>query len=117
MNLNATIGSKIALLRKAHNMTQEQLAEKLDISIKHCSSVERGLACLSLTKLVEVSILFDVSLDFLVKSKPLSIPYSTDYICNMLPPSVINAILVGDEKELNLFIEYISLYTKLRNKH
>ena len=67
MTLSVSIGSRIAKLRKDYNMTQEQLAEKLDISIKHCSSVERGLSCLSLEKLIEVSILFDVSLDYLVK--------------------------------------------------
>ena len=48
MDLNTSIGSRIAKLHKEQSMTQKQFAEKLDISIKHCSSVERGLSSLSL---------------------------------------------------------------------
>ena len=53
--LNVQIGKNIAALRKSQKMTQEELAEELNISIKHCSSVERGKSCLSLEKwLVEI---------------------------------------------------------------
>ena len=114
MDLNATIGSKIATLRKQHGFTQEQLAEKLDISIKHCSSVERGLSCLSLEKLIEVSNLFDVSLDFLIKETP-SNGKSNDCLCDKFPPSIINIMCSGNENEIGLLKEYLCLYAKLRN--
>lgn len=114
MDMNAMIGSKIAALRKQHGMTQEQLAEKLDISIKHCSSVERGLSCLSLEKLIEVSHLFDVSLDFLLKETP-SNNKSYECLCGKLPPSIVNIIRSGNENEIKLLREYLSLYTKLRD--
>lgn len=64
--LNVQIGKNIAALRKSQKMTQEELAEELNISIKHCSSVERGKSCLSLEKLISVCDIFDVSLDYLV---------------------------------------------------
>lgn len=114
MDMNAMIGSKIAALRKQHGMTQEQLAEKLDISIKHCSSVERGLSCLSLEKLIEVSNLFDVSLDFLLKEKQVN-NKSYECLCDKLPPSIVNIIRSGNEIELNLLREYLCLYSKLRD--
>ena len=114
MDMNAMIGSKIAALRKQHGMTQEQLAEKLDISIKHCSYVERGLSCLSLEKLIEVSHLFDVSLDFLLKEVP-SNNKSYECLCDKLPPSIVNIIRSGNENEIKLLREYLSLYTKLRD--
>ena len=114
MDLNAMIGSKIATLRKQHGLTQEQLAEKLDISIKHCSSVERGLSCLSLEKLIEVSNLFDVSLDFLIKEPP-SNSKSYDCLCDKFPPSIVNIMRSGNENEIRLLREYLSLYTKLRD--
>jgi len=114
MDLNSRIGAKIATLRKQQGLTQEHLAEKLDISIKHCSSVERGLSCLSLEKLIEVSNLFDVSLDFLVKETPFdNKPF--DCLCDEFPPSVIDVIRSENESEIKLLKEYICLYTKLRN--
>lgn len=70
--LNVQIGKNIAALRKKQKMTQEELAEELNISIKHCSSVERGKSCLSLEKLISVCNIFDVSLDYLVGGRDSS---------------------------------------------
>lgn len=115
MNLNSRIGSRLAILRKRNGLTQEQLAEKLDISIKHCSAVERGLSCLSLEKLIEISNIFDVSIDSLVKEAPLRYePFGC--LCTELPPSIINILRSGNDDEIKLLIEYLSLYTKLRPK-
>ena len=49
------------------NMTQEMLAEKLDISVKHLSEVERGISGLSLENLAKISIILEKSIDYLVK--------------------------------------------------
>lgn len=114
MDLNTSIGLKIAQLRKNNNLTQEQLAEKLDISIKHCSEVERGLSRFSLEKLIEISNFFDVSLDYLVKDNAFK-NISSDCIYNELPVSLINTMLSGNETELELLREYLHLYAKLRN--
>ena len=54
-NFHLAIGSRISGLRRLNGMTQEQLAEKLDITVKHVSSVERGQSSLSLEKLVDLS--------------------------------------------------------------
>lgn len=116
MQLNATIGSKISKLRKEYNMTQEQLAEKLDISIKHCSAVERGISSLSLEKLVDVSILFNVSLDFLIKDNSVN-TYSIEYFPSRLPLSITSILTSQDEDEIELLLEYLRLYTKIRNKN
>lgn len=114
MTLNASIGSRIAQLRKEHNMTQEQLAEKLDISIKHCSSVERGLSSLSLEKLIDVSNLFDVSLDYLIKGNSAS-DDSIKHIWANLPQSITSIMTSKNEEEIHLLLEYLQLYSKIRN--
>ena len=114
MELNALIGSRIAKLRKEHNMTQEQLAEKLDISIKHCSAVERGISSLSLEKLVDVGMLFDVSLDFLVKGNSEN-DFSIEHIWASLPQSITSVLTSNDETEIELLLEYLRLYSKIRN--
>ena len=114
MDLNTSIGLKIAKLRKEHNMTQEQLAETLDISIKHCSSVERGISSLSLEKLIDVSNLFDVSLDYLIKGNSASND-SIKHIWANLPQSITSIMISTNEEELKLLQEYLHMYTKLRN--
>ncbi|MBQ8559035.1 MAG: helix-turn-helix transcriptional regulator [Tyzzerella sp.] len=113
MTLNASIGLRIATLRKEHNMTQEQLAERLDISIKHCSSVERGLSSLSLEKLIDVSDLFDVSLDYLIKG-PSASDDSIKHIWANLPQSITSIMTSKNEEEMQLLLEYLQLYSKIR---
>lgn len=114
MELNALIGSRLAKLRKEHNMTQEQLAEKLDISIKHCSAVERGLSSLSLEKLIDVSKLFDVSLDYLVIGN-FENNDSIKHIWASLPQSITSVLTSDDETEIDLLLEYLRLYAKIRD--
>lgn len=114
MTLNASIGSRIAQLRKEHNLTQEKLAEKLDISIKHCSAVERGLSSLSLEKLIDVSNLFDVSLDYLIKGNSAS-DNSMKHIWTTLPQSITFILTSENEEEIQLLLEYLQLYSKIRN--
>ena len=41
-NLNKLIGERIAKLRKENHMTQAMLAEKLNISVRHCSAIRRS---------------------------------------------------------------------------
>ncbi len=61
------MGERIRTCRQKSNMTQEKMAEILDISVKHYSEVERGLTGLSVEKLIYLSNLFGVSLDYLLK--------------------------------------------------
>ena len=114
MPLNDSIGSRIAKLRKEHNLTQEQLAEKLDISIKHCSAVERGTSRLSLDYLIEISNMFDVSLDYLIKGTSLNCTSSSDII-PLLPNTIVNILISGSESEIKLLQEYLRMYTKIRS--
>lgn len=113
MTLNASIGSRIAQLRKNHNMTQEQLAEELDISIKHCSAVERGLSSLSLEKLVDVSYLFDVTLDYLVKGSSQS-GNSLKSTLDSFPESIITIMSSDNAKGKQLLLEYLQLFSKIQ---
>lgn len=45
------------------------MAELLDISIKHYSEVERGITGLSVSKLIQLSDFFHVSMDYLIKGE------------------------------------------------
>lgn len=60
---------KIEYLRKKKKMSQGELADRLDISRQAISEWERGVSYPSVEKLIALSDVFDVSLDYLVKGK------------------------------------------------
>lgn len=60
------IGNKLNQLRKLSGMTQEQLAEKLNVSRQTISKWESGSTSPDLESIVKVSKLFHVSLDDLL---------------------------------------------------
>ena len=62
---------KLLTLRKAEGMTQEQLAEKLDVSRQSISKWESGQAIPELEKIVVLSTIFDVTTDYLLKSSEI----------------------------------------------
>ncbi|MBO5303970.1 MAG: helix-turn-helix transcriptional regulator [Lachnospiraceae bacterium] len=61
------MGKRLRTYRQLNNYTQENMAEILDISLKHYSEVERGITGLSIEKLIFLSERFDISLDYLLK--------------------------------------------------
>ena len=64
------IGKRMKTKRNELHLTQEQMAEKLDISVKHYGGVERGIAGLSIENFIEVSDILGISLDYLIKGEP-----------------------------------------------
>lgn len=58
---------KIFTLRKSRNLTQEQLAEQLNVSRQSISKWESGQATPELEKVVAMSQIFDVTIDYLLK--------------------------------------------------
>ena len=62
---------KLLTLRKANELTQEQLAEKLDVSRQSISKWESGQATPELDKIVALSAIFNVTTDYLLKSSEI----------------------------------------------
>lgn len=62
------IGLRIRNFRRAANLSQEELAEKIDISTTHMSHIETGNTKLSLPVLVSLSQVLHVSTDDLLFS-------------------------------------------------
>lgn len=63
------IGRRIQRLRRAKGLTQERLAEELNISVVHLAKIENGKRGCSLDILVDIAVFFDASLDYLVLGK------------------------------------------------
>ena len=57
------IGQRIQTVRKQRGLTQEQLAEQLDISTTHMSATERGVSGITVEKLVQIMNCLDCTAD------------------------------------------------------
>lgn len=55
MDTKELIGARIKSLRQSLSLTQEQLSEKMDISPKYLSSIERGKENPTLNKLIKLA--------------------------------------------------------------
>ncbi len=60
------IGLRIKKCRKLLKMTQEELAEQIDVSTHYIYELEKGLKTMSLSVLAEISIALNVSTDYLI---------------------------------------------------
>lgn len=57
------IGKFLTLLRKENNLTQKDVAEKLNVSFQSISKWERGNSLQNIETLHELSILYNISID------------------------------------------------------
>lgn len=60
------IGQQIRKIRRAHGLSQEELAEKVNISIPHMSHIETGNTKLSLPVFVDIANALEVRTDDLL---------------------------------------------------
>ena len=67
MNTTPAFADNLALLRANHNMTQEQLAERLGVSRQSVSKWESGVCLPELATLDTLCSLFDCTLDNLLR--------------------------------------------------
>ncbi len=77
------LSEKIRDLRKKAGLSQEELAEKLDVSRQAVSKWELGAAVPTADKLLEISDLFGVSLDHLMRDDPRDLDNSGDRVSDM----------------------------------
>lgn len=103
-------GKRLADLRKVHGLTQEDLAEMLDCSVKHISHAERGITFLSIEKYLILSRYFQCSMDYLLKGS------DNPDISAFLPAYMVETLQSNDDsEERELLMNYLFMYTKIRN--
>ena len=64
-----SIGETIAYLRKEKGMTQNELAEKMNVTDKAVSKWERDLSCPDINTISKLADILDVSVEELLKAK------------------------------------------------
>lgn len=60
------VGERIRKMRKAHDISQEVLAEMIDVSVTHMSHIETGNTKLSLSVIEKIALALNVSIDYFV---------------------------------------------------
>lgn len=103
-----SFGSKLKTLRLERKMTQAELAKKINLSKANVSKYEADLVEPSLDTLSMISVLFDVSINYLLglSDKPS--------VEKKLQP-IINSYSDLNEDELKKVMEYIDFLKTKRN--
>lgn len=81
------LGKRIREERKRLNLTQEKLAEKIDLSEAYIGQIERGERILSLDTLLKITDQFGVTVDYLLNN---SIDLNDDQFLNQLKKIMVD---------------------------
>ena len=106
---NLDIGTRISQLRYKQKLTQVQLAEQLDISVKHLSEVERGLTGLSLEKLVLLCDILDTDMEYLIRGNDIT-KHAVD-----IPDYIMSILKSNDDKQKKLMQDYFQMFQRIRD--
>lgn len=79
------IGQHVKAARKSRRLTQERLAEKLDVSVGYVSQIERGITKISLEMLAAVAVALDYDITALLNGVTIeSDGYLADEVIDLL---------------------------------
>ena len=105
-----TIGKIIKKLRVDKNLTQETLAEKIDISTNYLSKVERGLSKLNVEAFLKMAEVLSFSL------QDFGIEASQPSVNNNDRQKLLERILAIPEKDATLYMQTLDFIEQLINK-
>ncbi len=109
---NKSAGKNIRTLRHEHGWSQEDVANRLGISIPAFSKIETGVTDINLSRLEQIANIFEVSVVNL-----LSLEYTEEPSTQDVSLSIIQKKLVDRESEItNLQRKVILLYEELLSK-
>lgn len=101
----SSIGQIIKKLRKDNNLTQEELAERIDISTNYLSKVERGLCVLNAESFLKMAEVLSFTLeDFGIKSNTSK---------DSTKAELLKIILSATEKENKAYLKILSAMTEI----
>ena len=91
-NLYYEAGQRIRILRKNQNMTQEELAEKAEISTKFLCEIERGNKGLSAATLYHLAKCLNVSCDYILNGSAISNNTNVNSIIGLFNPQQMDEV-------------------------
>jgi transcriptional regulator with XRE-family HTH domain len=102
MNLRQMIGARIKEIRVKRKLTQEQLAEKIEINPKYLSSIERGLENPTLNTFQKLSESLDVNLENIFNHVQIENPAERKTL-------IISLLDQADDEQLKLAYRILSV--------
>lgn len=105
------IGQRIRKFRKAQGLSQEELAEKIGISVTHMSHIETGNTKLSLSVFVDIANVLNVQTDDLLNDR--------NFGCISKAKGELSEILEGcSSEQLNIISDVVkSLLIAIKKYH
>lgn len=104
--INIQIGRQVKLARKQAKLTQEQLAEYIDVSPQYISDLERGVVGISISKLKQLCITLSITSDqILFNSRTNNDIFAIINKCALLPKEQFNIL----SDIIDKFIELINI--------
>jgi transcriptional regulator with XRE-family HTH domain len=108
---NKSIGKSIRILRHQHGWSQEDIANRLGISIPAFSKIETGVTDVNLSRLEQIANIYEVSVVQLLNVDNEQVEIAPSHL------NLIQKKLSDREAEIaNLQRKVIELYEELRNK-
>ncbi|MBE6972011.1 MAG: helix-turn-helix transcriptional regulator [Ruminococcaceae bacterium] len=90
---NKLLSEKLYKLRKNSGLSQEQLAEQLNVSRQAISKWEQGTAVPESEKLISISEYFSVTVDYLLKDDTVGITDTTDEVVVEKPKMIVGIVI------------------------
>lgn len=112
--LRKNIGKKIKLARAKAEYTQEQLAEKLSLSPRYISQLERGIAFGSATTIINVCKALNINSDFLFNDL---INNSTPILDNITDDKFLENYLKLNDYNKNIISTLANDLVKMQNNN
>ena len=94
---------KLQLIRKSKGFTQEELAEKLEVSRQAVAKWESGQVYPDINNLIQISNLFNVTVDYLVKDQACMVTCAED-----MAPDIAKLIEFRLEANVNTYAAYMN---------
>jgi transcriptional regulator with XRE-family HTH domain len=108
---NKTIGKNIRAFRHQHGWSQEDVANRLGISIPAFSKIETGVTDINLSRLEQIADIYEIDVVNLLSADMEEIEVEPSSL------SILQKKLLDRENEIaNLQRKVILLYEELRNK-
>ena len=101
------MGERISKIRKGKGLTQEDLAEILDVTPKHVSHVERGKSNYSLQQLAAFCEYTGCSMDYIVFGESINDTVSK------LPDGIIEILNGSNGDRISILQRYLRLFLEI----
>lgn len=62
-------GVRIKRLRELHNLTQEEVSKRLNLTDRYLRKIEKGNAGIGIDLIVEIALMFDVPVEYILLGK------------------------------------------------